>query len=135
MTALTDFLFPAPAPRSTPGILRWWESRRLKYNVIVGACGVFSLSAIRILTWLPPRAHREFLPLGLVIVFGVMANVCYLMGPAVEIGVEKLWGRKTLPVGPTLFRMGLTFSVGLALLPTLFAGLDWGFRIVRSVFF
>jgi hypothetical protein len=135
MTALTDFLFPAPAPRTIPGILHWWESRRLRYNLIVGGCGVFSLAVMRIMTWLPPRADRAFMPLGLVLVFGVMANVCYLLGPTVEIALDKLWGRKALPTGPTLFRMGLTFSAGLALLPTLFAGLDWAFRIVRFLFF
>jgi hypothetical protein len=32
-----------------------------------------------------------------------------------------------------LYRMGLTFSVGLALLPTLLVGIDWLFRIVRVI--
>lgn len=134
MNALTDFLFPAPAQRSAAGIVRWWESRRLHYNLIVGAAGLLSLGAIRIITWLPPNAHHDFIPPPVVIVFGVMANVCYLLGPIVEIALEKLWGRKALPTGPTLFRMGLTFSVGLAFLPTMIAGFDWGFRILHALF-
>jgi len=43
---LTDFFFPLPAPRTTWGIIRWWESRRLKYNLIVGGTGLFSLGVI-----------------------------------------------------------------------------------------
>ncbi len=42
-----------------------------------------------------------------------------LLGPTIEILIDKLWGRAVLPVGPSLYRMGLTFSVGLALFPTL----------------
>jgi hypothetical protein len=51
-----------------------------------------------------------------------------------EIAVEKLGRSKILPTGPGFFRMGLTFSVGLTLLPTLLFAVDWGLRILRSFF-
>ena len=138
MSAITEFLFPAPARRTVGCIVGWWESRRLKYNLIVGGAGVTSLVAVRLLTLLPPQPHpfpASFLsvvwrPL---LAFAVMANVCYSLGPAVEVITEKLWGRQVLPVGPSLFRMGLTFSVGLALLPTLLVIFGWMFRIVGAV--
>jgi hypothetical protein len=133
MTALTEFLFPSPAERHTTAILRWWEGRRLHYNMIVGASGVVSLGVITFLSWLPPQPRGMPFPLPVIVVFGVLANFCYLLGPVVELGIEKLWGRKVLPAGPTLFRMGLTLSVGLTLLPTVIAGIDWLFRIVRWV--
>jgi hypothetical protein len=63
-----------------------------------------------------------------------MANMCYLFGPAVEILVEKLWGRQVLPTGPALYRAGLTFSVGLALFPALLTMFFWIARIVFAVF-
>jgi len=132
MTALTDFLFPAPAQRRATAIISWWEQRRVQYNLIVGGTGLFSLAVVRVLTWLPPRPH-DAIPLEVVIVFGVMANVCYTLGPTVEILLTKVWGEKILPSGPTLFRMGLTFSVGLALLPTLIAGFDFAYRVLRTV--
>ena len=69
-----------------------------------------------------------------ILVFGVMANVCYLLGPTAELLIEKLWGPKVLPTGPTLFRMGLTFSVGLALFPALLTTIGWVLRIVFSIF-
>ena len=66
-------------------------------------------------------------------VFGMMANVCYLLGPTIEILIHKLWGRTVLPPGPALYRMGLTFSVGLALFPALITTIVWVIRIVAGV--
>ena len=116
MTDLVEFLFPAPAERSTGGIIKWWESRRLAFNVMVGGAGLVTLGVTRIFTWV---ISEPFVPWQPIVAFGILANLCYLFGPAVEIAVDKIWGRKVLPVGPALYRMGLTFSVGLALLPAL----------------
>lgn len=116
MSALTEFLFPAPAQRTVGSILRWWEKRRLAYNVAVGCAGLVSLGTAyaqaALLDFQPP-------PLLAAVAFGLAANLCYLFGPAVEVAIDKLFGRSVLPTGPSLYRMGLTFSVGLALLPTL----------------
>lgn len=135
MSALTEFLFPAPARRSTMSIIGWWEKRRLPYNLAVGAAGVVSLGAIWVLSALPPGGVlMPFVPWQPIVAFGVMANLCYLLGPAVEITIDKLWGRQVLPTGPALFRMGLTFSVGLALLPTLMMLIYWVARVVMALF-
>ena len=133
MSALTEFLFPAPAPRSARAILAWWERRRLGYNVWVGAAGTVSLAAFALASVaLSGRVQVEASLIGAAI-FGFMANVCYLLGPTTEILVDKLWGREVLPVGPALFRMGLTFSVGLALLPTLLVAIALVVRTVLGI--
>jgi hypothetical protein len=131
---LTDFLYPTPAPRNTWGILKWWESRRWKYNVIVGASGFASLGVFSALMSLPPSPHHLTWTWTPILAFGVLANICYALGPTVETAIEKLSRGKILPTGPALFRMGLTFSVGLTLLPTLMASMDWVFRILRWIF-
>jgi hypothetical protein len=130
----TDLLYPTPAPRNTWGILKWWESRRWKYNVIVGASGFASLGAFTALMSIPPSPHDLTFTWAPIIGFGVLANICYLLGPTVETAIEKISRGKILPTGPGLFRMGLTFSVGLTLLPTLVASMDWAFRLVRWLF-
>ena len=135
MTALTEFLFPAPAPRDPLSILRWWERRRLPYNLAVGAGGLVSLVALGLVQVLPPFSSPLEIPVGIVLVFGVMANVCYLLGPAIEIALGAIWGRSVLPTGPALYRMGLTFSVGLALFPSLLAILAWCVATVRVLLF
>ncbi len=135
MKSVAEFLYPLPAKRTVGGILRWWEARRLHYNLIVGGTGLVSLGAFRIVTLLPPDAHTfpVFSWTG-ILVYGLLANTCYFLGPTVEILVEKLSGGEILPTGPSLYRMGLVFSVGLTLLPPLLAGMDWVARIVGWIF-
>lgn len=132
-TSLADFLFPAPARRNTLDIIRWWERRRLAYNAFVGTAGLVSLGAVTVGAALSGAGFVGVHILAPAAVFGVMANACYLLGPALEILIEKLWGRRVLPTGPTLYRMGLTFSVGLALFPTLLVMIVLVVRVLATV--
>lgn len=134
MNALAEFLFAAPASRSTPAIVAWWERRRLAYNAAVGAAGLVSLGTVGFANLLMGGEAMFPQALLLAAVFGGMANLCYFLGPAAEILFEKLWGRRVLPTGPTLYRMGLTFSVGLALFPTLLTVMLMTARVVLAVF-
>lgn len=135
MGALTEFLFPAPAKRSALGIIGWWEKRRLPYNLVIGTAGLVSIGLSLFFSALPPDGVLlPMIPWQSIVVFGVMANVCYLLGPSVELLIEKIWGRQVLPTGPTLYRMGLTFSVGLALFPALLMVIFWVARIVMGIF-
>jgi len=118
MSSLTEFLFPAPASRTTGAIIGWWERRRLFYNVAVGAAGSVSFVAMSIVDSVL-KGDPHVVPWPFVVLFGLGANVMYCLGPTIEVLIDKLWGRSVLPVGPGLYRMGLTFSVGLALFPTL----------------
>jgi len=137
MHELTEFLFPAPAERRTGAIWAWWEKRRLPYNVWVGTAGLFSVAVGTLLSLVPPTSlgppplHLIWQP---IVMFAVLANVFYTSGAVLETFAEKLFGRQLLPIGPSLYRMGLTFSVGLALFPTLIMLLGWIFRIVSAVF-
>lgn len=133
-TGLVDFLYPAPAPRNTLGIVKWWEARRFKFNAIVGGTGLLSLGLFHGLLSLPPDpVHLSFTPIP-ILMFGLLANIFYLIGPTVELAIEKLSGGKILPTGPALFRMGLTFSIGLTFLPTLLGGINWVLRLLGLVF-
>jgi hypothetical protein len=117
MTRLADFLFPLPARRTTPAIVRWWEGRRLAYNALVGGAGLFTLATLTLFTALPPFSDPQLVPLGVVLAYGLMANVMYTFGWVIELAAETLFRRELLPVGPALYRMGLTFALGLTLLP------------------
>jgi hypothetical protein len=134
MTAIAEFLFPAPAERRPSAIVRWWEARRLHYNLIVGSAGMVSVSAMLIAeTFVFGGGEDLFMLWQPIVAFGVLANVCYCLGPVVEVALERIWGRTLLPVGPSLFRMGLTFSVGLALLPVLIVIIATIARLVALV--
>lgn len=115
-TFLADFLYPAPAERRIGAIIGWWEKRRLPYNLIVGATGLVPLAVGVLFTTLvaslqPVDMFRA------AIWWGVIANLCYTLGPVAEIVLHKLFGRRLLPAGPLLFRAGVTVAVGVTLLP------------------
>lgn len=132
MGALTEFLFPAPAKRSVTSIIGWWEKRRWPYNLAVGAAGAASVAWIYVGELIMTGGNISAVPPWQgVVIFGVLANICYSLGPAVEVAVDKIWGREILPVGPVLYRMGLTFSLGLALLPGMIMTVS---MIVRTIF-
>ena len=119
MSALTEYFFPpVPVPRATWAVVRWWESRRLTYNVVVGSTGLLSLGV----------------PWQGVVLYGVLANVCYSGGAAADLALRRWLG---LPygatIGPALFRYGFVFSVGLTLLPIPLAALSWGVRVAQVI--
>ena len=125
-----EVLFPLPANRRTPfGILNWWESRRLVYNIVVGLTGLGTLATVWAISLIPPGLPRFTPPIELILAYGALANICYTFGPMVEIGLQQLWKDRVLPVGPTLFRQGLAFSVGLTMLPVIVASGTWVARL------
>lgn len=136
MSSLVERLYPLPDYRRTPlSLLRWWESRRLLYNGIVGATGTLTLVGIWVITSLPPLDGP--LPLHAALIgaaaYGVMANVFYSLGWGVEVLASRLWGRRAPDLGPVLFRQGVIFSVGLTLLPLFLVAFIWFAHLVLWV--
>lgn len=132
MKPLTRLLFPLPALRRSPStLLGWWESRRPAYNAIVGSAGVLTLATMQFIDWLPPHVLRIAVPWQAVVVYGVVANACYSCGFLLEVLCEGLWHGEVAPVGPSLFRQGLIFSVGLTLLPIIPAWMSYLFDLVK----
>jgi len=137
MSKLVEVLYPVPDLRRTPmSTLRWWESRRLVYNKVVGATGLVSLTGIYILFLLGPASMGQFTPYAMLVgaaMYGVAANVCYSIGWLLELAARKLWGRRAPDIGPLLFRQGLIFSVGLTLLPLLVISVIWMVHVVLAI--
>ena len=134
MSALTEFLFPAPAERRAGAIFKWWEKRRLAYNLAIAGAGLFTYVYGTIVTLLPPNSEGlEYPPLEGPLVILLLANLLYLLGPATEALVARTLGHDRPSVGPALFRAGLTVSVGLALFPSLVMTLIWIVRMLEWV--
>ena len=68
--------------------------------------------------------------LGGAVVYGVLANLCYCLGPLTELAIYRLWGEDAPRAGPVLFRQGLAFSVGLTLFPIALTGLGVAVRLL-----
>lgn len=56
-------------------------------------------------------------PVLAVIIYAVMANVCYTGGWVTELIVEKVWPEDGKSFGMIAFALGLVFSMFLTLLP------------------
>ena len=52
------------------------------------------IRVMSLIALIPSGLPGARVPLLGVVAFGVMADACYLLGPAVEIALEKLWGEK-----------------------------------------
>jgi hypothetical protein len=135
VSALTRLLFPAPAQvRDTATIFRWWESRRLTFNVIVGGTGVVTILAMKAIAMLPPLSMSMPIFWPGILAYGFFANLFYSLGFITEAAMARAWHEETPRVGPAMFRQGLAFSVGLTLFPVALMGIQWGLRVVRWVF-
>ena len=117
MTALTRYFFhDVDVPRGTWEVVRWWEHRRLAYNAAVGGAGLVTLGVTMLLVGLPPLRALPGLLL-FVGVYGLLANLCYSLGPVLDL-LARRWGGSTwAAVGPALLRYGFVFAVGLTLIP------------------
>ena len=108
---------PTPAD-SLWSIIGWWERRRIPYNLFLAAVGIPSL----ILFSLTMGASHSVQPGEdavepmAVIAAPVLANIAYTFGWMVEgARRNRPW---VSPDGPSLMRMGLWFSLFVALFPS-----------------
>jgi hypothetical protein len=131
VTSLIRFFFRAPysAPRSRE-IWHWWESRRPVYNFAVIAAGITTLITVYLAELLIGGSTGGVPWIGIVI-YGILANLLYTLGPIADSFVMRRWGPDYSEVGPTLFRYGFVFAVGLTLLPVPLVAL----RVILGILF
>jgi len=136
MSALTRFFFRNDVACRTPAeVIGWWEARRMAYNVAVGTTGLFTLAAVHLIARLPPSP--ESIPIGPTLIIpaihGFLANVSYTGGWVFELWIRNTLGREMEPVGPTLFRYGFAFSIGLTLFPVAIISLLKFALVLRAI--
>ncbi len=134
MSQLVEYLYPAlPLRRTALAVVGWWESRRLVYNLVVGATGLLTLAVGTLTLMLPPSEGVQLPPWQAIVAYGVMANFAYTLGPVVELALRRICGDELRPVGPLLFRQGLAFSVGLTLIPAIAMVAFWLVRVALAI--
>jgi hypothetical protein len=114
---LQKLLFEPTLVRTPLRVVQWWESRRLTFNLIVGAVGIGTVSYVKLLDLVMGGSLSQGPPWWAVALYGVAANLCYTMGWVVENVAERWLQRPIYGLGPALFRHGLVFSVGLTMIP------------------
>ncbi len=118
------FTRPVAATRAL-AVVGWWEGRRVAYNLIVGAVGIVSSGVMVTVAF--TCESRGGAPIGLpdpplfavvgVLLYGILANVCYTGGWITELLVAKFWRVDTSRFGPIAFTLGTAFSVLVTLVP------------------
>ena len=109
-------------------VIRWWELRRLLYNVVLLAIGIVSLLGMEFFLRKTPGGEDVIDPfaLGLSAVFyGLAANVCYTAGWIMELLARKgneVWARSA---AKKHFVLGLWLSSLLTTAPLWFGLIFW----------
>jgi hypothetical protein len=128
----------ARPPERTRDIIAWWESRRIPYNLIVGAAGIASAIVMLITGFVTEHVVGEaigvpgspFFAIVAVIVYGIMANICFTGGWILELVSRHIWGTRAEAFGEIAFTWGTLCSVLLTLVPAAITVVVGAFRIV-----
>ncbi len=125
---LMEWLFMVPdGRRSAWSIIKWWELRRIPYNLIVGSVGTCSLLLFFFFITqsgeLKPGEDAEE-PLA-IIAAPFLMNFAYTAGWVMEVFVNGFSPKGTGRTGPTLLKLCLACSLLAALAPSILWGVIW----------
>jgi hypothetical protein len=111
-------------------IVRWWEARRLRFNLYVGAMGVVTWFLVMIAGSAAVKPGVDFEePLAMIFgpfIYGFMANVCYTLGWFVDAVLFRGAPRTRL------YKAGVVFSVVLTGLPGAWAVVAWVMTVITG---
>jgi NADH:ubiquinone oxidoreductase subunit 5 (subunit L)/multisubunit Na+/H+ antiporter MnhA subunit len=133
---LQEWIFSVPeGGRSASDIIRWWELRRIPYNLLVGITGLCSLLLFyffisRTNALKPGEDAIE--PMALVAA-PVIMNLCYTAGWIVEVFLGKPQSEDGRVLGPRLLKVGLKSSLVVVALPTAFWAGYWLLQVVGLI--
>lgn len=115
--------------RSRWDAIRWWETRRIVFNLLVGMTGIVAAAMFLLIGDAIVRPGEDFMEplalLGMVLLYGFMANVCYTFGWVTELAWAKDDPAKSQDFRVRAFRAGLVFSIALTTLPIWIATFIW----------
>jgi hypothetical protein len=124
------WLFEPIEDASRIAIFRWWERRRPRYNLYVGLIGIVTWFLVIFAGSAAVKPGVDFEePLAMLIgpfVYGILANLCYSLGPVFDV----IFYRRKPRV--LLFKVGLFFSVGLTALPGIWAVTAWLITVITG---
>ena len=115
---------------SARSVIGWWETRRIPFNLIVGSAGILSCIIIGIVALGSSLLFESdfgspgypFLTLFAILIYGIMANICFTGGWLLELLLRRIWPSETDKFAILSFSAGLVFSVLLTLAPGILIG-------------
>jgi len=94
------------------GIFRWWERRRLRFNLICFAVGVPCL----LLGMSQVKRGEDYEEPLVLLVAPVFANVAYFIGHLSDFALSRVMPARC-PWGPRLWRLGIGFTLLVLIAP------------------
>src|SRR5262245_36249315 len=93
--------------------IRWWELRRIIFNMVLLVVGSASLWLFYLAAPCMVMDMISLPAIGGIILYGVAANLCYTLGWLTEWAWSQGDTSLTRNARPRLFKLGLVFSVFL----------------------
>ena len=134
--------FERREPASSAGeVIKWWESRRLFFNLVVGCTGLFTccLLVICALTSDPfvgepiGMTDGPLLGIFLIIPYALIANICYTGGWISELLVRATAkAQNANAFGLKAFRLGVSFSIFVTLCPAVLCWLAFAVALLKG---
>jgi len=110
-------------------VIRWWELRRLLYNLVLLAIGIASIFAMEFLMdKVIPVGEDAIEPFALalgVVLYGIIANLCYTLGWIVELASRNQNEAAARSRAQKHFLIGLWLSCLLTTAPFWFGFVFW----------
>ena len=122
-------------------VLRWWESRRIFFNLVVGSAGIITCGLMIVCAFVsePIVGEAIGLPdgplLGIFAIFAyaILANIFYTSGWICELLARTFTtAEKSSTIAIRAFRAGVTISVALTLSPVVFCWLAFAVAVVHG---
>ena len=130
MESLLSWPTVDPAEYQRTDIVRWWEARRLHFNVYVGVVGVITWFLMLIAGSAAVKPGEDFEePLAMIfgpVVYAIIANACYTLGWIADTVSSQSRPR----VG--LYKAGVIFSVVLTAFPGAGAVVAWLITLITG---
>jgi hypothetical protein len=122
-------------------VIRWWESRRFFFNLVVGCTGILTLILMTICAVFAESVVGEaigmsdgpLLEVFGIFFYGILANLFYTAGWIVEIGLRTtIAANRSAALGLKAFRAGVVFSIFITLFPALFCWLAFAIAFLHG---
>lgn len=100
-------------------IVAWWELRRVPYNLIVGIVGTPCLLLFYLFVFLADelRPGEDAVEQMALFAAPFLINIAYTAGWIGELFLKVFWKQESPVIGPALFKLGLSFSLGCLVVP------------------
>jgi hypothetical protein len=122
-------------------VLRWWESRRFFFNLVVGFAGITTCVLLIVCAFVSEPIVGEAIGLpdgplfGIFAIFAyaLFANIFYTSGWICELLARTFTtAEKSSTIAIRTFRAGVTFSVALTLSPVVFCWLAFAVAVMHG---